>query len=143
MSKNLGSSLGKGFLVFLSHLKYRLLKVVKYMFDVSTTYTEKRFSYKYLEKTLLWFCKLQVHLSSLNNLELCKKPFFEMIIFLNHGMPIMMFTKNNTNLMLPNTQNAFHAPLVYYREVSTACWRELAWTLTKTTNTEMSQNPFS
>ena len=76
MSKNLGSSLGKGFLVFLSHLKYRLLKVVKYMFDVSTTYTEKRFSYKYLEKTLFWFCMLQAHLCSLNNLEMCIKAFF-------------------------------------------------------------------
>ena len=76
MSKNLGSSLGKGFLVFLSHLKYRLLKVVKYMFDVSTTYTEKRFSYEYLEKTLFWFCMLQAHLSSLTNLELCIKAFF-------------------------------------------------------------------
>ena len=70
MSKNLGSSLGKGFLVFLLQFKYRLLKIDNYIFHLSTTY------YEYLEKTLFWFCMLQAHLSSLTNLELCIKAFF-------------------------------------------------------------------
>ena len=74
MSKNLGSSLDRGFLVFLLQFKHGLLYLSS-EHDIGRK-KNSTWSYKYLEKTLFWFCILQAHLSILNNLELCTKAFF-------------------------------------------------------------------
>ena len=74
MSKNLGSSLDRGFLVFLLQFKHGLLYLSS-EHDIGRK-KNSTWSYKYLEKTLFWFCIIQAHLSILNNLELCTKAFF-------------------------------------------------------------------
>ena len=65
---------------------------------------------------------LQAHLSSLNNLELCIKAFFRNDNILKpRNADNDVYEKQHQFNALPNTQNASHAPLVYYQEVSTAC----------------------